>query len=210
MGASLHLVVQKREHSAMPWELVQVRWQCPWCKERGADGHRHLCSSCRGAGWITNYELQCYKVFGQLAGVREERWPIVACRRGLPRGWDRSTAPDVGEHSHSWVLLAELLAYDQEQTRVVTAFVEPDTFDEWDRVSPPKEYSRWVSGPKLTVERYLEGPALSDWERWHSHIEVSWVETARQHTWGFWEHFVPVLVGLGRPEHVRLVFGFKS
>ena len=62
---------------------------------------------------------RCYNTFGVLACVRADpRLPVLDEPRGLPAGYTQESARCedgeevwLGEHSHSWFLLSEMLAY---------------------------------------------------------------------------------------------------
>ncbi len=80
-------------------------------------------------GW---YEARNYVEFAVLAGLRNHRMdpPIVpiAPPRGLPIDRDTDSDPareimDGTDHSHGWVLLSELLAYDWDQRGELTGVI---------------------------------------------------------------------------------------
>lgn len=78
--------------------------------------------------------VRSYGLYGFLADVRNySQVPSVACKRGLPADVTsevqaQSEEWDVNGHSHTWVSLAELLAYDYDQViwdRRVTKQISP-------------------------------------------------------------------------------------
>ena len=142
MGADIHAVVQVRDGDT--WKIVNTPAEMLDCGE---------------APW----ELRNYTLFGVLAGVRDHDVTPIAEPRGLPD--DLEIDPDsdradpclgghwLGEHSHSWVTVAELAAYDLSEQ-----------YAPWGTVGDASGIPRWL----------------------------------------------PYLLSLGKPEDVRLVFGFDS
>lgn len=68
-----------------------------------------------------------YALFGALAGVRNHDVPKIADKRGVPedaspetKKWSQRYGAD--GHSHSWVTLAEVLAYDWSALPYETSF----------------------------------------------------------------------------------------
>lgn len=126
MGTDIHLIAEKR--SASGWEVVPAPDRPCW-------NHASGCRDCHWCGGTLRmagswYDDRNYRVFAVLADVRNgygfggisTHTPIVpiAGPRGLPV--DLGTAArewfdnDAGDHTESWLLLAEVLAYDWDQT----------------------------------------------------------------------------------------------
>ena len=121
--------------------------------------------------------------------------------RGLPE--DRATFDNevedyesleyvwLGDHSHSWVTLAELLALDLDKPITMRGMVHP--------------------GPQH--EAFLrEGKPTQGYCGWSSSkdaISITWQEPIREAA-----HIIPDIIEalrpLGAPEDVRIVFGFDS
>src|SRR5678815_3673304 len=142
MGCDIHLRVQKRVGS----DWVFVEDQIP---DKYSDkGHT------RPDVW---YSGRNYDLFGILAGVRNGRgfagcdtgdgFIPIAEPRGLPEEFsseyvDRVDQEDgdydyqfwFGDHSHSWLTLAELLNYDWYQSTRSRGWVNGPQFEEWDRL----------------------------------------------------------------------------
>ena len=98
MGCDIHMVVQFRKDGV--WLDAPVVIAAPW-----------------GDPW---WELRDYVTFGVLAGVRDKQVPRIADPRGFPEDFDNTVDPLaldavhhgkwMGDHSFSWVTLAELKA----------------------------------------------------------------------------------------------------
>lgn len=91
-------------------------------------------------GQFTNapFDWRSYGMFGFLANVRNySRVPPLADARGLPDDLspalaDEESEPWLGDHSHSWLGLNELLAFDYDQTfedRRTTKQTGPNSWD---------------------------------------------------------------------------------
>lgn len=83
---------------------------------------------------IKPFDWRSYGMFGFLADVRNySAAPPIAEQRGLPDGFSADyEVHDVGEHSFSWLSVAELLAFDYDQTfedRRVTRQTGPNSWD---------------------------------------------------------------------------------
>ena len=168
MGCDIHLQVEQRVNGA--WSIVH---DVP----EGIDGR--------------NYDL-----FGVLANVRNGTWgdalPPIAERRGLPpdhvRRFDDDEEDQFGDHSFSYVTLAELLAYEWDAPVRKVGYVTAAFAEAWDGVTPPDSYSAWSNTGR----------------------EIRWTQKRSDGMHGWVETVVPWLQTLGAPDDVRLVFGFDS
>lgn len=103
-----------------------------------------------------------YVLFGILAGVRYGDVQPIASPRGLPADRDRSADYYEGDHSYSYLTLAELRAFDWDQPLVHGGCIPlrdvdrhfpgyPETYAQW-RTSPPHrpvEGCRGLSGAQI-------------------------------------------------------------
>ncbi len=233
MGCDIHLLVERLTDEG--WKRVPVTpgvidhtWEIERLEEaklRGPDdwGVRYY------QGKIDNcwYDNRSYMVFAVLAGVRNgfgfagvpthEPLKPIAEPRGLPGDRDRTGEGDgeddwdYGDHSYSWVTVEELLSYDWEyRLPVVGVFsrraYESEEFQAWNRMkAPPVVYSGGVSGRDVLVVSEPDVARRSDW----THVGLSWEESVAEHCADFRE-IIPALCEIGRPNEVRLVFGFDS
>jgi hypothetical protein len=167
-----------------------------------------------------------YDTFGILANVRNGRgfagcktgdgWPSIAPDRGLPSGINAEDDDQwLGDHSFTWMTLAELQAFHWDGVyTTLHGVVSREQYERWDKSQGgPLEYCGDVSGPKIRIvseDAWLVMPQdeRNDGTRWH--IRVSWLETARQASNDFPGTVIPWLRQFGDPEAVRLVVGFDS
>jgi hypothetical protein len=151
--------------------------------------------------------------------------------RGLPRDaatrpYDGDEDPELGDHSHGHVTLAELHAYDWWQTTVKEGVIGLSVFARWNRITPPPMYSGGVSGPNIVhlttaeADAHLKqhgAPAQTkhphEFEQFYV-TDCTWLETAAQCAGNFLT-FVAEMTSAARRldignTDIRLVFGFDS
>lgn len=203
MGCDIHPVVERRDPGG-PWQVVPLSEEADRLEDRN------------------------YRLFAVLANVRNgfgfggvETGDVIvpiSKPRGLPKDFEQGKHDDeaadgkwLGDHSHTWVTLAELHAYPWAIPMRRRGIVTLEVFRGWDRVSRPREYSLASMGQgvvTLSIEDVAAGRIPADATRvW---VEVGWIETVGQACAGFVEHVLPWLRTLGAPEDVRIVMGFDS
>lgn len=134
--------------------------------------------------------------------------------------------PNFGDHSFSWLTLREILDYDWSRSTRHFGVVSVREYKKWRDAGckgPPESYSGGVSGPGIehvSIEKMEQliasGEAESaadegfpgDGGRYYTRVE--WSETYRESAGGDWFRFLDALTPLGRPDDIRLVFGFDS
>lgn len=228
MGCDIHMVVQSRDSKFSPWKTVSANVDCMDCKGTGKSTYdRHdgtdACYWCKGSGKQYTYQGRNYCLFGQLANVRNGSG-FAGCDTGdgfrpiaMPRGYPEDIQFDkhfedeiegtwMGDHSHSWLTLSELLTYGLEQDTKCRGIVNVDQYCIWDGVSAPSSWCGGISGPGVRVGRPIDVDMGMDC----THVKIEWKETYRSVAEYFWNTFVPALQKLGEPENVRIVFGFDS
>ena len=250
MGCDIHMVVEVRKDGK--WQKqVDPFATCPDCNGKktityAQDGKTEPCYWCKGVGKQSRYGSRNYNVFSVLGNVRngsgEFEIPFIGDERGLPA--DASCAPctesctydedsgdclakhdDLGEHSLSWVSLAELLAYDWDRRMPVEGRVDQKQFQIFREKAKPEEYSGGVMGRLVEhignseMARRIDSPRPPELEDLFNRIAggvkqyytlVRWTETLKEMCGDFCDLFIPALQTLGAPEDVRLVFGFDS
>ena len=192
---------------------------------------------------VEPYEDRNYDAFAILANVRNgsafagcktgDGFVFISEPRGLPHDIARHDDPHdeddeddedddgaragywFGDHSHSWLTLAELEAADWQRTAVKCGVVGAKEFLAWHERGGgrPRSYCGGITGPGI---RYvLNGTMLvavkdgSADDRMYTTVE--WSETYAEASGRFHSEFMPRLRALGLPpEHVRIVFGFDS
>lgn len=106
----------------------------------------------------------------------------------------------MGDHSHSWLAAAEILAYSWPKLKR-TGVISLGQFNAWDGVSSPESWSGDISGLGIVVaENY------GDISPETTHVRVNWVSDAK-----VFDEFINEVKRL-KEEHedVRFVFGFDS
>lgn len=236
MGCDIHLCVEVRRDGqwqrAFPPKVLQdaylADWDSEWAKKRAP---------------VTWYDMRNYDVFAILGNVRNgygfagvktgDGFVPISDNRGIPD----NASPEVqaifsdysedrgendiwgGDHSHSWVTLAELLAYDWDAGIGKRGVITLAQFAE--RVAKgetgcPQSYSGGVGGKDVIVLEESEArDALSD----HGiaialpaspYVSITWGQTCAERAASFYTNIIPALKKLGAPEDVRLIFGFDS
>lgn len=163
MGTDIHIAVEVRNPEG-GWTSADE-----WESEIENEGTPEQYTS-----WHIPYEKQIYTgrnydLFAILANVRNgtgfagvktgDGFNVIADPRGLPEDCDERIREwsDWG-HSHSWLTLAEILAFDWTQTTVLEGDLHWETFERWSqwergRGESPELWAGWSSGEKrLTME----------------------------------------------------------
>jgi len=179
-------------------------------------------------GWV--YDGRNYDLFGMLADVRNGRgfagiktgegFKPISLPKGLPDDLseelenDRDSIEDF-YHSHSYLTVEELLAYDWEQKTTHCGYVTPSEYLNFKKQGYP---TRWTGGLNETsivsheeMENYIkENPSLVD----QSSIltQVTWQEPYKEAASIFYNESLNKLKELveDSPQDVRMVFWFDS
>lgn len=215
MGCDIHLIVERRVDGK--WEIV------PPAPKRTEYQHHHK----------VNWDFpRSYDSFALMADVRNGHgfagvdtgngFVPIAEPRGLPADTTFKESSDddcydwLGDHSHSWLTLAEIKAYDWSRRTKKRGVLGADGYKEWreHRGYPKGGWSGGVWGQKVVMltneemDAYLERPVKDDKER---HTQVEWWADYKEAAGCLWS-LVEELdkLNLGKPDDVRLVFGFDS
>lgn len=185
-----------------------------------------------------------YDLFGMLANVRNGRGfagcdtgdgfePVLGRDepvRGFPddaSDYAKARAYDYGEdgHSHSWLTVAELLAYDVTRTTKHRGWVDPVEYIEFKETGRPGSWAGGISGGNVQhvsnaemeqyiVENHDTVAALgrgARFTRFATHYtQVEWEQTYRDAAPHFFDTLLPELQKLGPPEDVRICFFFDN
>lgn len=223
-------------------------------ERRTADGRWEMCGEPTHRWGYAEpwepYDNRNYALFSVLANVRNG-YGFAGCDTGEgyrpiddPRGLPPDMSPlvkewaEAGDHSHSWLLVRELLDYDWDQIAVKRGCVRAHQFAAWDGKTSPASYSGGIGGHRAReitndemrrlVERAdAEGysaatdtgyfptlpPGLSPELRdalQGSFTCVQWSEPYGTSCRHFLETGLPKLLALGNPDDVRIVFWFDS
>jgi hypothetical protein len=226
MGCDIHLKVERRVNGK--WECVESLSPrpCSWCDGAGHYKNRPLdkCYSCSGSGAQSGpYRDRNYTVFSVLAGVRNDGYvKPIATPRGLPDGI--ADDGEYGDHSFSWLTLAELRAYDWHQSIHDEGWVDAETFKKWDAAGAKGNPEQWcgaVGGGAVEhvthsrMREYIadgmkESPVIERIAGKRSfYTLIQWDVPLTDYCKHFLS-FLETLSAIGADEDVRIVFGFDS
>ncbi len=237
MGCDIHLYVERRENnkwlSCDTWRQAdeEASPDVPYGQEF--------------------YRSRNYGLFSILANVRNGRG-FAGCDTGdgynpisLPRGLPGDVSPVVkavsnqwgGDgHSHSWLTVSEIMAYDWTQVTVRRGFVSAPEYFNWtygswnqkDQGNAPQRYCGDIHGPRIekvdeeTLRTRIDKALVDAPENWKARHEiitealpdtfcrVSWEEPYWRAGQMFLGQTLPQLWALGPPDDVRIVFFFDS
>jgi hypothetical protein len=181
-----------------------------WCLEKNPE----LCSD-----YGSVYSGRSYSLFSILAGVRDYYgMQSISEPKGLPADVSeavRGESDDYGcdGHSHSHLTLAELLAFNWDQTATVKGYVQLGNYGRWKASEElfPDSWCQGTSGEIVSNEqadRLLANPDLTRGSFTYTHCE--WEVPYRELDGGFLDIVENKLRPLGDPEHVRIVFWFDN
>lgn len=209
MGCDIHLIVEQR--NGRKWKEVD----------------------------FAEFYDRSYITFAALADVRN-RWEIVpvAPQKGFPKdcsvreeiespetlwGWgghtDRRPYANLGEHSFSWLSLAELNGYDWNQKVTESGYVGLDGYKEFLKKGQPTSYCQGVWGGKVVhisneeMTQRVKNRKKSPQDQ-HLYTLVQWTTTLSEECVGFMEFLKELnnYADLNKidPVDLRIVFGFDS
>lgn len=139
--------------------------------------------------------------------IDAERWgdPILNLY-----GTEYTPGPDW--HSASWFTLAELLAYDWDQTTKHRGWVSLEQYREFRQNGKPSSWSGGVSGGSIKHISNAAMNAILDEDltiNGSPFTKVEWGESYRESASDFLK-FLEELRGLGNPDELRIVFWFDN
>lgn len=234
MGTDIHLRVERRVNGV--WTKVDPppeAWD-PWLKQQAEkDDEDGYYSRRVKEVW---YDDRNYKCFSILANVRNgygvagvdtgDCFVPVSEPRGLPEDLSAEIKQlhnddyDLGDHSFSWLLVSELLAYNWQQTIKNRGVITWEAFLERMRAkdtSWPESYSGWISGPGIVVITRqealdkLNSTGLAVHKDTKLYVQEEWESTYAEAAGRFYSEVLPNLQKLDAdPNNVRIVFGFDS
>lgn len=220
MGCDIHLFVEKRTKRG--W---QNRQGCRW--HETPEHHERLVEVFQKQGrdiatLAPPSTKPCfdpgrnYLLFSILAGVRGDGIPI-APPRGLPndvsaRVFREAERYGPDGHSHSWLTLAELQAYDWAAPLHNRGIVGVDEYIEYCDTGAP---STWVIGhhrdliSNAEMDAYLISRCPGADVR-SLYTAISWTVPYETYCAPFVQRIMPELAKLGAPSDVRIVFWFAN
>lgn len=210
MGADIHGIIQGRYLAREP--VV------------GGPSHIHD----RTSPWSFEGKIEDdrnYAVFAVLAGVRNgtgfagsrTHEPItpISEPRGLPldleldddsyREYPDDPGISMGDHSFSWLLLSEILAYDWSQQFHRCGYIDREEYEKWDHVSSPSKWRGGINGPSI-ITADERGVVPEN----YTHICVYWSVPLSQVCEVFLKWAYYMAAKTKHYDEVRVVFGFDS
>jgi len=179
------------------------------------------------------YTDRNYRLFAMLADVRNG-WGAAGVVTGagvkpisIPRGLPADVSPEIraasnehgiGGHSHSWLMLSELKAYDWHgQITRLRGVVDPEQYTVFKAEGKPREWSGGVIGYGVryvsnnTMDKIIAGK-IQPRNEVEYYTEVWWEETYAHCAGSFLTETMPKLEALskGHDDSVRVVFFFDN
>jgi hypothetical protein len=215
MGCDIHLIVERRVNGK--WEIV-----IPHPKRTQYQSHHKL-------NWDFN---RSYDSFALMADVRNgygfagidtgNGFIPISEPRGIPADTTFKESSDndcydwLGDHSHSWLTIAEIKAYDWTRRTKKRGFLQAEGYRAW-REKGGYQEKGWSGGmigkgvltlSNEEMDAYIETPIKDDKIR---QTQVEWWADYKEAAGCLWS-LVEELdkLNLGKPDDVRLVFGFDS
>lgn len=175
------------------------------------------------------YDGRNYNLFAVLAGVRNYFGIApIADQRGVPDDACSEYKAHTGYygtdgHSHSWLTLAELLAYDWTQVFTHTAQITWRGFVEWTRWrrqngEAPEAFAMGISSATEHIDMTeadnrlseMANPELASEVYPNTLVNIQWEMPYHKACATFWSEAIPRLLRLGKPDDVRILFFFDS
>lgn len=204
MGCDVHMYAEVRDAEGT-WQLVtEPRWR-DW----------------RDRPTISPYEARNYRVFGILAGARDDGVEPISPPRGLPPDVSMglkcpaSDEPYLGDHSFTYLTLSDLLAYDWTAPMYHWGIIDLAEYRRWKASGEvwPERWNRGIWGPSYVTlrEDELREPTPGE----SIYVRAEWQSTRADAARGFYLDVLDSLGELARargvgPDDVRIVFGFDS
>ncbi len=221
MGCDIHFYVEKRvdgkwlpadkwEHD--PDDENPKRLRTPW-RERFYDGRN-------------------YSTFSILANVRNGRgFAGIKTGDGFnfisePKGIPEDACPEYKQeceaygsdgHSHSFLTVAEIMAFDWTQTSTIEGELDGETFEKWERWGRnqgenPATWCGSTSGPRIkhVSEDEMRQLIKAGADLTNTYTRCRWEQKYYQCAKAFLSETMPKLWRLGKPEDVRAVFFFDN
>ncbi len=172
---------------------------------------------------------------GQSCGEQANGFVPISEPRGIPENVSEQVKSEADRwdgdgHSHSWLTIAELLAYDWTQTTKLRGYVSATEYYAWNRWrrgngDGPEGYCGDIGGSRIEkvseeeLRRRIEAVTGGDWNRQedkvkeslaHVYCQVEWEQPYFKPAREFLAETMPRLRRLGQPEDVRIVFFFDN
>lgn len=203
MGCDIHCYVEKLGDDGI-WRSVDPvgndpRWMRPGQLQWDFD--RNYCSFAVMAGVRNSHDME---PISEPRGLPSDVSPLVKAE---------SDGFDVDGHSHSWLMLAELLAFDFDKGAKKVGVVDMAEFKEYLKNGRPRSYSGSVFGTNVKIVsvedmRRIEREGAPDKDA-HYYTNLTWSDSYRDSCWSL-VRFIEKLKKIGAPDKVRAVFWFDN
>lgn len=234
MGCDIHLYTEKRQVDGT-WVAIEGVNE-PKVKE-----YEELAEKCKSRGESPDYWLErvkelregdfnfiwddrSYILFAILAGVRNSyQVTPISAPKGLPSdisevAKERADYWGVDGHSHSYLTVAELSAFDGDQGFQQEGWVSPENYKRWKENGSPDMWSRSVGGGGTDhVTHYDMENFIADNGEYYSfgrtpYTLVQWKNSYKDCVGSFHTWSVPKLRELAGDdlESIRIVFWFDN
>lgn len=211
MGTDIHGVFQRR--NAGRWEDIPSLYE----QARHYQLFAVLAGVRNGFGFAGAPTGEAVKPISAPRGLpsdfvmEDDSHPITSLENMDPwrRGWyeeSEALAVWMGDHSHSWLTGAEMLAWAENAPKLTKVGVlDRETYEKWDGVCRPPAYSGGISGPGVIQvnDNAVEKAATPAW----TYIRCSWESDLRTELAYFFDEVARLVAEHGE---VRFVFGFDS
>lgn len=247
MGCDIHLAVEVRKNGKWERRLPPPEARVPHYVEKAREDPDAWYANGAMVTWYDERNYDCFAILANVcnghgfAGIPTGGGFVPSSApRGMPK--DVSTAvarlhPDhpkheaeasddiwLGDHSHSWLLLSELLDYDWTQVTTKTGCITLAAFAERieaKTTEPPEEYCGSIMGKGIvTLSRaqaleQLHGGGVAVADGHQVYVFEEWTITYAKAAGAFYSRTLPALKALAECEgishkNVRIVFGFDS
>lgn len=167
-----------------------------------------------------------YNLFAILADVRNGRgfagiktgegFIPISQPKGLPKNVSKEVKHESDEygrdgHSHSYLTVQELLAYNWEQKTKHYGTVDAEQFKIFKKKGKPDSWAGSVVGQSVRhLTHYEMEEAIAIGRTKDAYTSVEWTEPYSASVGKFLTQTIPALQKLGDPENVRIVFFFDN
>ena len=201
MGCDIHLFVEYKD-KAGKWHRARPRITAEWAVQANAEAKAKAKPGEKPYLYAEKvwYDNRNYDLFAMLADVRNDGFNPISAPKGLPRNVSPSVKKesdgwDCDGHSHSWLTLAELEAYDWDQKAIMQGMVSKAQAEEFRKTGkPPESWCGWTNATDVET--------------------IRWEIKYRDHVTEFLNVIMPALRKLaaehGGPKNVRMVFWFDN
>ena len=223
MGCDIHMHIEVKQADG-PWKRHD--WLAKYSDGTYEDGSRRV--KWGDAFNDVFYIGRNYDLFAVLANVRNGRgfagcktsegFNIISEPRGLPDDVSdevlaESTDMGCDGHSHSWLDIAEIKAFDFDQTTTHYGFVSEEDYKIFRSKGKPESWCGGVFGRDVVVLNNIELDRIIDGKDKREdgknyYTQVHWTEKYRDSFPWFLNMFIPACEKLS--DEVRLVFWFDN